>query len=70
LARKVTVPVLVMHSEGDKRVPLEEGRRLAALIPGARFLTLPGNNHAVMSGTPAYNNFVQEFHRFVDAHAS
>jgi len=70
LARKLTVPVLVMHSEGDKRVPPEEGRRLAALTPGARFVTLPGNNHAVMAGTPAYDLFVQEFHRFVDAHAS
>jgi len=70
LARKLTVPVLVMHSEGDKRVPMEEGRRLAALIPGARFVTLPGNNHVVMAGTPAYDLFVQEFHRFVGTHAT
>lgn len=68
LARQLRVPVLVMHCEGDKRVPLEEGRRLAALIPGARFLTLPGNNHAIVPGTPAYDLFIREFHRFVDAH--
>ncbi len=70
LARKVNVPVLVMHSENDVRVPLEEGRRLAALIPGARFLTLPGNNHVLVPGTPAFDIFLQEFQRFVDAHAS
>ncbi|MFT7594938.1 MAG: pimeloyl-ACP methyl ester carboxylesterase [Paracoccaceae bacterium] len=70
LARQLTVPVLVMHSQGDKRIPLEEGRRMAALIPGARFQTLPGNNHMLVSGTPGYDMFLREFHRFVDAHAS
>ena len=70
LASQLRIPVLVMHCEGDKRVPLEEGRRLATLIPGARFMTLPGNNHALVPGTPAYDVFVDEFHRFVDEHAS
>ncbi len=70
LARTLKVPVLVMHCQGDKRVPLEEGRRLAALIPGARFLMLPGNNHALVPGTPAYDIFLDEFHRFVEEHAA
>ena len=66
LARTLKVPVLVLHSQGDMRVPLEEGRRMAALIPGARFQTLPGNNHMVVSGTPAYDMFLREFHRFCE----
>jgi class 3 adenylate cyclase/pimeloyl-ACP methyl ester carboxylesterase len=70
LARNLSVPVLVLHCEGDNRVPLEEGRRLAALIPGARFVTLPGNNHALVPGTPSYDLFIAEFHRFVGKHAS
>ncbi len=69
LARQVKVPVLVMHCQGDKRVPLEEGRRMAALIPGARFMSLPGNNHIVLPDSPAAEIFFPAFHRFVDAHA-
>lgn len=69
LARQVTVPVLVTHSEGDKRVPLEEGRRMAALIPGAEFVTLPGDNHMLLPGTPAYDQFRRLLRDFVAAHA-
>ena len=41
LLGKVTAPTLVMHARDDVRVPFENGRRLAAGIPGARFVTLP-----------------------------
>src|SRR5690606_19030705 len=34
------VPTLVAHANGDRAVPVEEGRLLAAEIPGARFLPL------------------------------
>ena len=47
LAAKVSVPTLVLHCEGDQRVPLTEGRLMAALIPNARFVALPGNNHVL-----------------------
>lgn len=53
LAPQVRAPTLVLHCEGDKRVPIAEGRRMAALIPGATFVTLPGNNHALVDGSPA-----------------
>lgn len=43
---------------------------MAALIPGARFQTLPRNNHFQVSGTPGYDIFLLESHRFVDAHTS
>ncbi|TMV08860.1 alpha/beta fold hydrolase [Ruegeria sediminis] len=69
LAPQVSVPVLVAHAEGDKRVPLEEGRRMAALIPGAEFVTLPGNNHMLLPGTPAYDQFRRLLSDFVAAHA-
>lgn len=44
-ARRIAVPTLVMHVVGDRTSPLESGRELAGLIPGARFLPLPGVNH-------------------------
>src|SRR3954464_3301561 len=38
LLSQVNVPTLVMHARHDARVPFESGRRLAAGIPGARFV--------------------------------
>ena len=70
LARQVRVPTLVLHSEGDRRVPLEEGRRLAALIPDARFVALKGNNHALVEGTSAFDRFFEEVHAFLKEHDS
>ena len=45
--KDVTTPTLVMHRRGDAIVPFEEGRAIASKIPGARFLALEGNNHAL-----------------------
>ena len=38
VASRVTTPTLVAHARGDSVVPVEEGRLLAARIPGARFV--------------------------------
>lgn len=67
-AQRLTMPVLVMHAEGDRRVPLEEGRRLAALIPGAEFVPLPGNNHILVPGSEAYGIFLRRLEDFVQEH--
>ena len=40
LLSQVRVPTLVMHARHDARVPFELGRRMAAGIPGARFVPL------------------------------
>lgn len=64
-ASRIQAPTLVLHSEGDRRVPVAEGRRMAALIPGARFVTLPGNNHALIDGSPALDLFLSEFSAFL-----
>jgi class 3 adenylate cyclase len=42
----IRVPTLVMHRKDDLDVRVEEGRYLAEHIPGARFLELPGADHA------------------------
>ena len=70
LAKRVGVPTFVLHCEGDRRVPVEEGRRMAALIPGARFVGLPGNNHALIGGSEAFDIFFQEFNLFMTEHGS
>jgi pimeloyl-ACP methyl ester carboxylesterase len=68
LARQVKVPTLVVHCTDDQRAPLEEGRRMAALIPGARFIALEGNNHALIEGTPAFDKFFEALDEFVSEH--
>ncbi len=68
LAQQVQVPTLVLHSEGDRVAPLEEGRYLARLIPGASFIELPGNNHAMLAGTPAFERFFEEVPAFLATH--
>jgi class 3 adenylate cyclase/pimeloyl-ACP methyl ester carboxylesterase len=45
LLPKVRVPTLVMHRRGDRAIPFQLGRELAAMIPGARFVQLEGNIH-------------------------
>ena len=44
-ARQVRVPTLVLHRRGDRVMPFEAGRRLAALIPGAELVVLEGDIH-------------------------
>ncbi len=38
----IRAPTLVTHVTGDRLVPVEAGREVAELIPGARFLPMPG----------------------------
>jgi len=64
LATKVRCPTLVLHARGDTRVPFEEGRRVAALIPGARFVPLESRNHILLSEEPAWRQFMDEIAAF------
>jgi pimeloyl-ACP methyl ester carboxylesterase/class 3 adenylate cyclase len=41
----VQAPTLVIHRVGDRDARVEEGRYIAANIPGARFVELPGDTH-------------------------
>jgi class 3 adenylate cyclase/pimeloyl-ACP methyl ester carboxylesterase len=66
LLAKVTVPTLVMHARDDTRVPFDAGRRLAAGIPGARFVSLPSRNHLILEDEPAFGRFLQEMRTFLE----
>ena len=44
------VPTLVLHRRGDRWVPVEHGRYLAAHIPSCKFVELPGIDHAMWWG--------------------
>jgi pimeloyl-ACP methyl ester carboxylesterase/DNA-binding CsgD family transcriptional regulator len=64
-AAKLRVPTLVVHARGDIAVPFEEGRRLAALIPGARFVPLESRNHVLLESEPAWQDFLAEIRAFL-----
>ena len=65
LLPKVSVPTLVMHSRHDARVPFESGRRMAAAIPGARFVPLESRNHLILEDELAFRRFLDEITSFV-----
>lgn len=67
LLPKVSVPTLVMHCRYDNLVPFEEGRRLATLIPNAKFVALESENHVPQSGEPAWPKFIGELEVFLSA---
>jgi class 3 adenylate cyclase/pimeloyl-ACP methyl ester carboxylesterase len=41
----IRVPTLVTHCTDDRYIPVEHGREVAALIPGARFIEYPGEDN-------------------------
>ncbi len=65
LASKVTVPTIVFHCLRDTLVPFEQGRLLAASIPGARFVALDSENHVLAAHDPAWAKFVSEIEAFL-----
>jgi pimeloyl-ACP methyl ester carboxylesterase/DNA-binding CsgD family transcriptional regulator len=64
-AQRVKCPALVLHGRGDRRVPLEEGRLLATLIPGARFVTIDTENHIILDDEPAWQQYFDHVRRFL-----
>jgi DNA-binding response OmpR family regulator/pimeloyl-ACP methyl ester carboxylesterase len=65
LLSRVRAPTLVMHVRDDQMVPFEAGHQLAAGIPGARFLALPGRNHLFLEHEPASDRFFEEVKLFL-----
>lgn len=62
LARKVQCPTLVIHGDGDKRVPYARGEEIRDLVPGARLLTVGGGGHLQVARDPVlFNRAVRQF---------
>ncbi len=49
----IRVPALCIYRSEDPDVKVEEGRYIAGLIPGARFVELPGADHLMWTGDAA-----------------
>ena len=74
VASQLKVPTLVLHAKGDLRIPFSEGRKLASLIQGSRFVPLDSKNHILLRTEPAWRRFLTEVREFLgvsqDEHAT
>ena len=64
---RLSVPTLVVHGDLDPLVRVENGRHLAASIPGARYIEYPGTGHIpIMERATEFNsdvlNFLSDIH--------
>ena len=57
----ISAPTLVVHGEQDRILPFENGRSLAAHIPGARRLTLAKGGDALPTDVPGATREVVSF---------
>jgi pimeloyl-ACP methyl ester carboxylesterase/DNA-binding winged helix-turn-helix (wHTH) protein len=59
----IHVPSLLLHRTGDRMMPVEGARYMAACIPSARLVELPGRDHLPFVGDQ--DAIVNEIERFV-----
>jgi class 3 adenylate cyclase len=61
----IRVPTLVMHRVDDGNVPVEAGRYLARNIVGAKYVELPGDNHAPLHEPETVRRILGEVEEFL-----
>ncbi|EHS51779.1 alpha/beta hydrolase fold containing protein [Rhizobium sp. PDO1-076] len=62
---QVKAPTIVLHSMHDQRIPLDQGRAVAAGIPGAHFVPLESRNHILIDHEPAWRVCVETVAQFM-----
>jgi DNA-binding CsgD family transcriptional regulator len=67
IAPEVSCPTLVLHPALDAIIPFDEGRLLASLIPGARFVPIESRNHLLLETEPAWRRWLEEVRAFLPA---
>ncbi len=70
LCAQVTVPTLVFQCRKDQMIGFEQGRKMAAMIPGARFVPLEAQGHILLSTEPAMQVFDTEVSAFLGTAAA
>jgi len=63
-AARIGCPTRVLHSRDDHRIPFEQGRALAALIPGAGFTPIDSRNNVLRKDEAGWSVVQREFHEF------
>ncbi|MGH2688542.1 MAG: alpha/beta fold hydrolase, partial [Actinomycetota bacterium] len=54
----IALPVLVLHGDEDRIVPVDEARAMVAAIPGSRFAVVTGAGHLAPMEKPDVANAV------------
>jgi pimeloyl-ACP methyl ester carboxylesterase len=67
IVRQVRCPTLVLHARQDAIIPFDEGRLVASLIPGARFVPLESRNHLLLDTEPAWQALTEAIDNFLPA---
>lgn len=67
LLPRVRCPTLVLHARRDQVVPVEEGRRIAAAIPDAHFVSVESQNHVILADEPAWGAWTDAIEAFLAA---
>jgi pimeloyl-ACP methyl ester carboxylesterase/DNA-binding CsgD family transcriptional regulator len=62
---RVRCPTLVLQPRGNSVMSFDEGRAVAALIPGARFVPLDTRNFVLLEQEPEWQRFVAELDDFL-----
>jgi class 3 adenylate cyclase/pimeloyl-ACP methyl ester carboxylesterase len=65
LCAKVKCPTLVFHCRGDALVRADQGRKLASLIPGARFVLLEADGHLITHATASKLRLYERVREFL-----
>jgi pimeloyl-ACP methyl ester carboxylesterase/DNA-binding CsgD family transcriptional regulator len=65
IAPQIRCPTLVLHARHDGRIPFEQGRELARLIPDARLVPLESRNHVLLDSEPAWKQMIAALEDFL-----
>jgi pimeloyl-ACP methyl ester carboxylesterase/DNA-binding winged helix-turn-helix (wHTH) protein len=65
-AAAIRVPTLIVHARDELRVPFEQARELASLIPGSVLVPLASRNHLLRPDEPAWEQLLAELGAFLD----
>jgi pimeloyl-ACP methyl ester carboxylesterase len=65
ILHSIKVPTLVIHRTGDTLVSVEGGRELAAGIPGARLIEVPGKDHLGFLDDAASDRMLADMEEFL-----
>jgi DNA-binding winged helix-turn-helix (wHTH) protein/alpha-beta hydrolase superfamily lysophospholipase len=65
-ATRLGMPTIIFHARGELRIPFEQARELASLIPGSRLVPLDSRNHLMRPDEPAWSMFLDELERFLE----
>ena len=60
----ITAPMLIVHGDADRIIPIDHGRRLAEKALSARFVAVPGANHVdchKQGAAAAFRAFITTF---------